>query len=160
MSIVDSATDLDPALEKAFRFDREVMVEQYVDGREITVGVLGNDDLVALPLVEVIPDSAHRFFDYDAKYTAGVTREVCPADFPASVTAKAQQMGIAAHRALHLRGYSRTDMIVAENGIYILETNTIPGMTPTSLLPQAATAYGLPFAALIGRLIDMALEGR
>lgn len=160
MSIVDSAADLDRALEKAFLFDREVMVEQYVDGREITVGVLGNNDLVALPLVEIIPDSSHRFFDYDAKYTAGVTKEVCPADFDATVTEKARQMGLAAHQALQLRGYSRTDMIVAGEEIYILETNTIPGMTPTSLLPQAAKVYGLSFAALIDHLISLALEGR
>jgi D-alanine-D-alanine ligase len=158
MSIVREAVALGPALAKAFAHDREVMVERYIKGREITVGVIGNDRPVALPLVEIIPDKKYEFFDYEAKYQPGATREVCPAEVSDEIRDKAQQYGLTAHRALQLRGYSRTDMIVCGDEIYLLETNTIPGMTLTSLLPQAAAAYGLSFPALLDRLIDLALE--
>jgi len=160
MSIVYDNDELTVGLEKAFSFDDAVMVEQYLNGREITVGVLGADDLTALPLVEVIPGNEHPFFDYTAKYTPGATVEICPADFPENITKLAQDYGVRAHKALQLRGYSRTDMIVAEDGsIRVIETNTIPGMTPTSLLPQAAKEYGLSFSQLLDRLIELALEG-
>jgi D-alanine-D-alanine ligase len=159
MSIVYDDKELSGALEKAFSFDDKVMVEQYVSGREITVGVLGNDNLEALPLVEIIPGKEHPFFDYAAKYTPGATVEICPADFPDDIRIRAQEHGMKAHNALQLRGYSRTDMIVAEDGsITVIETNTIPGMTPTSLLPQAAKEYGLAFPQLLDRLIELALE--
>lgn len=159
MSIVHDNSELAAGLEKAFSFDDAVMVEQYLNGREITVGVLGNDDLTALPLVEIIPGKEHPFFDYTAKYTPGATVEICPADFSEDIARLAQDYGVRAHKALQLRGYSRTDMIVAEDGsIRVIETNTIPGMTPTSLLPQAAKEYGLPFPQLLDRLIELALE--
>ena len=160
MSLARSEAELVQGLAKAFTFDSEVMVEQYVRGREITGGVLGNRELTALPLVEIIPGAEYAFFDYQAKYQPGASREVCPADLPPEVTARAQAIALAAHRALQLRGYSRTDMIVADDSIYVLETNTIPGMTPTSLLPQAAAAHGLPFPALLDRLIELALAER
>ena len=133
-------------------------VEEFITGREITVGVIGNKELSALPLVEVIPDAKYEFFDYEAKYQPGATKEVCPAEVSEAITQKAQEYGLIAHRALQLRGYSRTDMIVTDNDIYILETNTIPGMTPTSLLPQAAAQFDLDFPALLDRLIELALE--
>ena len=160
MSIVDSPDDLENAIRQAFEYDNEVMVEQFIAGREITVGVIGNDDLTALPVVEIVPESGHRFFDYGAKYEVGGARETCPADLPDKVSGKAQRYGCLAHKALHLKGYSRTDMIVAGEDIYVLETNTIPGMTPTSLLPQAALAHGLSFSALLDRLIELAMEKR
>ncbi|HSR36664.1 MAG TPA: D-alanine--D-alanine ligase [Desulfurivibrionaceae bacterium] len=160
MSIVDQAAELPAALAKAFAFDPEVMVEQFLAGREITGGVIGNAELTALPLVEIIPGEEFRFFDYQAKYQPGASREVCPAELDAELTAKAQQYALTAHRALNLRGYSRTDMIVVGRDIFVLETNTIPGMTPTSLLPQAAKAYGLGFAALLDRLLELAMEKR
>ena len=158
MSIVREEEALGPALKKAFEHDREVMVEEFISGREITVGVLGNDDLVALPLVEIIPGDQYDFFDYEAKYKPGATKEVCPAEVSDEVRKTAQEYGLIAHQALQLRGYSRTDMIVTDSKIYILETNTIPGMTPTSLLPQAAAEYGLSFPALLDRLIELAME--
>jgi len=160
MSLARNEEELAQGLVKAFAFDSEVMVEQYVRGREITGGVLGNKELIALPLVEIIPGEEYAFFDYQAKYQPGASREVCPADLPPEVTARAQAIALTAHRALQLKGYSRTDMIVADDGIYVLETNTIPGMTPTSLLPQAAAAHGLPFPALLDRLIELALAER
>jgi D-alanine-D-alanine ligase len=158
MSIARSKDELATAIRKAFAYDNEIMLEQYIRGREITVGVIGNDIVTALPLVEIIPDAQYDFFDYEAKYKPGATREICPADFDDKLTARAQEYGVTAHRALHLRGYSRTDMMVSNDSIYILETNTIPGMTPTSLLPQAAAAAGLSFSALLDRLLELALE--
>ncbi len=158
MSIAKSATELAAGLRTAFDFDKQVMVEEFIEGREITGGVLGNEELTALPLVEIIPGAEFQFFDYEAKYQPGASQEVCPADFDAATTAKAQEYALTAHRILNLAVYSRTDMIVNGDGIFVLETNTIPGMTPTSLLPQAAKAYGLSFAAFIDRLLELALQ--
>lgn len=160
MTIAHTPEELAAAISRAFAFDGEVMVEEYVKGREITVGVIGNDILTPLPLVEIIPGEDHPFFDYQAKYQTGASKEICPADLPEAISRKAQEYALTAHRALKLRGYSRTDMIVSDSGLIVLETNTIPGMTPTSLLPQAAAAAGLPFAALLDRLLELALEGR
>ena len=158
MSIVRTRDQLPAALELALRHDGEVMVEAFLKGRELTAGVLGNSELTALPLIEIIPDSRFDFFNYEAKYQPGATREVCPAPVSETVRARAQDYALRAHRSLQLRGYSRTDMILVGEELYLLETNTIPGMTPTSLLPQAAAEAGLPFVALLDRLIELALE--
>ena len=158
MSIVRTRDQLPAALELALRHDGEVMVEAFLKGRELTAGVLGNSELTALPLIEIIPDSRFDFFNYEAKYQPGATREVCPAPVSETVREKAQDYAVRAHRSLQLRGYSRTDMILVGEELYLLETNTIPGMTPTSLLPQAAAEAGLPFVALLDRLIELALE--
>ena len=159
MSLVHTDEDLSGGIKLAFTYDTEVMVEQFIKGREITVGVLGNDDVVPLPLVEIIPGEDFSFFDYTAKYTPGATTEVCPAKVPKAVWQQAQEYGVRAHQALKLRGYSRTDMIFNKAGeLFVIETNTIPGMTPTSLLPQAAKEHGLDFAALLDRLIELAVE--
>ena len=158
MSIARSKHDIAEGLQKAFAIDRHVMVEEFIAGREITGGVIGNSELTALPLVEIIPGEGYEFFDYEAKYQPGASKEICPADLEEAITIRAQNYALTAHRALQLRGYSRTDMIVSGNDIYVLETNTIPGMTPTSLLPQGAAAAGLDFSALLDRLIELALE--
>ena len=158
MTIARSQDDISEGLQKAFNIDRQVMVEEFIAGREITGGVIGNQELTALPLVEIIPGDAYEFFDYEAKYQPGASQEICPAELEAAITIRAQNYALAAHRALQLRGYSRTDMIVSGDDIYVLETNTIPGMTPTSLLPQGAAAAGLDFTALLDRLIELALE--
>ncbi len=158
MSIVRQVKDLSPAIDKAFQYDREVMVEEFVAGREITVGVLGNDELQPLPLVEIIPDGRFEFFDYEAKYKEGASEEICPARVDNAIRVKAQEYAVTAHQALQLKGYSRTDMIISGDDLILLETNTIPGMTPTSLLPRAAAAHGLDFSALLDRLISLALQ--
>ena len=158
MSIVRKPADLPDALQLAFKHDTEVMVEEFVAGREITVGVIGNEELTALPLVEIIPSKQYDFFDYEAKYKPGATREVCPAEIDDAIRDKAWQYGLAAHKALQLKGYSRTDMIVRGEEIFILETNTIPGMTETSLFPQAAAEAGLGFSALLDRLVQLAMD--
>lgn len=158
LSIVRNADSFMEALHLAWKYDRRCLVEKYIAGTEITCGVLGNDTLQALPLVEIIPGEGHDFFDYKAKYTPGASSEICPARITGELTEKAQRYGIMAHRALFGRGYSRTDMIVSGDEIFILETNTIPGMTQTSLYPQAAAAAGIPFPALLDRLIELAMQ--
>ncbi len=158
MSIVKAQENLKEALEKGFEHGDAVIVEAYIKGVELTAGVLGNDDLQALPLIEIIPDASHEFFDYDAKYTAGVTEEICPARVDENITSKAQSYAMMAHRALFCLGYSRTDMILKDNELYVLETNTIPGMTATSLFPQAAQAAGISFSELLDRLVQLGIE--
>lgn len=158
LTIVRGSDMLPKALEMAWQYDRRCLVEKYIPGTEITCGVLGNDSLEALPLVEIIPGEGYEFFDYNAKYTPGASKEICPARISPDLTAKAQNYGIRAHQALFCRGYSRTDMIVSGHEVFVLETNTIPGMTQTSLYPQAAAAVGLPFPALLDRLIELAME--
>lgn len=159
MTIVRSADSIRPAVQKAFEFDTAVMLEAYIDGTEVTGGVIGNDrELQALPLIEIVPDPRFEFFDYEAKYTPGATQEICPARIPEALAEKAQSYARSAHRALCCKGYSRTDMILKDDEFYVLETNTIPGMTATSLFPQAAAAAGLPFSALMDRLIQLSIE--
>jgi D-alanine-D-alanine ligase len=150
--------DLTKGLKVAFSHDHRVLVEEFLEGVEVTGGVLGNAKLTALPLVEIVPSDQYDFFDYEAKYKPGASTEICPARVSPEITQKAQQAALAAHRALHCRGYSRTDMIVRDGEIYVLETNTIPGMTATSLFPQAAQAQGLDFPQLLDTLIELALE--
>ena len=158
MSIVKSTGAIAAAVEKAFAHDDTILLERYVEGIELTGGVIGNRELLALPLIEIIPDEQHEFFDYEAKYTAGVTQEICPARIDDQMTAKAQAYAKTAHSALFCKGYSRTDMILKGGQVFVLETNTIPGMTATSLYPQAAAAAGISFAELLYHLIQLSLE--
>ena len=160
LSIVKSEDALNDALEKAFAEDHEVMIESYIKGVELTGGVIGNEELQALPIIEIIPGKEFDFFDYTAKYTPGATEEICPARIDEATTQKAQSYAKMAHRALCCKGYSRTDMILADGQLYVLETNTIPGMTPTSLLPQAAKAAGIDFSRLLDKLIELSLEDK
>jgi D-alanine-D-alanine ligase len=158
MTIVKSKSEIETAAEKAFEHGDNLMVESFVDGTEITAGVIGNQSLEALPIIEIVPGDAYEFFDYEAKYTPGATQEICPARISDAMTQKAQTYAKMAHRALFCEGYSRTDMIMQADEIYILETNTIPGMTATSLLPQAAATAGISFSELLDRLIDLGME--
>ena len=158
MTIVKSVSEIETAAKKAFEHGDTLLMESYVDGIEITAGVVGNQILEALPIIEIVPGEGHAFFDYEAKYTPGATMEICPARISDAMTEKAQTYAKKAHRALFCEGYSRTDMIMQEDEIYILETNTIPGMTATSLLPQAAVAAGYSFTELLDRLIDLGIE--
>jgi len=159
MTIVRSAESIREAVHKAFEFDTAVLLEAYIDGTEVTGGVIGNDsDLQALPLIEIVPDPRYEFFDYEAKYTPGATEEICPARISEPLAEKARSYALKAHRALCCKGYSRTDMILQDDELYVLETNTIPGMTATSLFPQAAAAAGLSFSALLDRLIHLSIE--
>lgn len=158
LSIVRDPEELGPALRLAWEYDRLVLVEKFIAGIEITGAVLGNLDPRPLPLVEIIPGDQYGFFTYEAKYKPGATEEICPARLSSALTGKAQDYAVRAHQALRCRGYSRTDMIVSGDEVYVLETNTIPGMTATSLYPQAAAAAGMSFSELLDQLIQLALE--
>ena len=158
MSIVRAESELAAAIEKGFEVDDTLLLEAYIDGLEITGGVLGNSDPVALPLIEIVPGADHAFFDYEAKYVAGASEEICPARVDDEMTKKAQDLACRAHQALFCRGYSRTDMMMKDRLLWVLETNTIPGMTATSLFPQAAAAAGYSFSALLDRLIELGIE--
>lgn len=138
----------------------ELLAEPFIAGKELTVAVLDDDDGAwALAVTELIP--THGFYDYDAKYTDGLTIHQCPADLPAEITASALEMALAAHRALGCRGASRSDFRwdpdQGEPGLYLLEINTQPGMTPLSLVPEQARFRGIGYAALVQRLLDAAL---
>ncbi|MGB9712487.1 MAG: D-alanine--D-alanine ligase family protein [Dissulfurimicrobium sp.] len=159
MSKVVCPEDLKPAIDEAFRWDKKVIAEAFIHGREITGAVLGLEKPEALPIIEIRPGEGHGFFDYQAKYQEGASREICPAELPNDVAEEARRLAIMTHKALNLSGYSRTDMIVnTDNCIFVLETNTIPGMTRTSLFPQAARAAGISFSELLDRLIAMAIS--
>jgi D-alanine-D-alanine ligase len=158
MTIVRDEAAIVAAAEKAFAHGDTALIEAYIKGIELTAGVIGNKKLEAFPLIEIIPNADHEFFDYEAKYTPGVSKEICPARINEILTDKAKTYAIMAHRALFCEGYSRTDMILSENEIYLLETNTIPGMTATSLLPQSAAAAGISFTELLDRLIELGMQ--
>ena len=113
---------------------------------------------IAGAIIEIIPNKEYVFFDYEAKYTPGKTQEICPARIDDATTEKAQTYAKMAHQALFCEGYSRTDMMLAGGDLYILETNTIPGMTATSLLPQAAQVGGMTFTVLLDRLIELGIQ--
>jgi D-alanine-D-alanine ligase len=159
ISICGSEKEFACGIEKAFACDGEILVEEYIRGREVTCCVLGNDLLETLPLIEIIPQNKE-FFDYEAKYTPGVTKEVCPAPIPDSISKRAANCAMSAHRVLGCSVWSRTDMILKGEDVYVLETNTIPGMTENSLFPLAARAGGLSFSDLLDKLISLAMDVR
>ncbi len=158
ISIVKKVQDLLPALQKAAKFSQKIMLQEYIRGREFTCGVLDVGDApVALPPTEIITYHSE-FFDYEAKYTPGVTREITPPEIPSAEIEKIQEIAVKAHRAIGARHFSRTDVIQDKDGnYYVLEINTIPGMTATSLLPQQAKAAGIEFSALLGQIIQSAI---
>ena len=154
LSIVRAPADLAASSQEASRYDDEVMIERFVPGRELTVSVLGDR---ALPVGEIFP--VHEIYDYECKYTAGMAREEFPARLGPSESAELQRLALASFRALKLDGYARIDFRMTEAREYFcLEANTLPGMTPLSLLPQAAVAAGMDFGALCGRIVQLALE--
>lgn len=158
MTIAKSKRKFTEAIKKAFAYDTTILVEEYIKGIEITGGVIGNHTLESLPIVEIVPSKKHEFFDYEAKYFKGESLEICPARINPELAQKAQELAEKSHRALFCNGYSRTDMMIRGEDIYVLETNTIPGMTPVSLLPLAAKTAGLNYTQLLDRLIELAIE--
>jgi len=154
LSIVREIGGLWDAIDEAAKYDDEVMVEQFIPGRELTVGILGDE---ALPVGEIIP--VHEIYDYECKYTAGMAREIFPADLTAEETRTIQDLARRAFRALKLRGYARIDFRMSPDGVfYCLEANTLPGMTALSLIPQAAAAAGISFPELCDRIVRLAVE--
>lgn len=153
VSIVREEGQLDAALADAFRHDSEILVEQYIKGQEVQVGILDDRPIGA---IEIVPKN--EFYDFEAKYTDGMAEHIFPARLEPVLYEKAQQIGLAAHQALGCSGYSRVDLLVTGTGdCYVLEVNTLPGMTALSLLPEiAAKGAGLPFQALVERIIESA----
>jgi D-alanine-D-alanine ligase len=159
MSICKEKSELENALSKAFEYSNEVMLEQFIKGRELTVAVLGNKKIKALPVIEIIP-KVSEFFSYEAKYQQGGSDEICPADIPEDVRKKVQRYSLKIFRALDCKDLARTDFIwdEANNRSYFLEINTIPGMTGTSLAPKAAKAAGMSFPQFLDKLIELAIR--
>ena len=153
LTLVKERAQLRAALVEARKFDDEVMIEQFIAGREITVGILGNQ---VLPVGEIIPK--HEIYDYECKYTPGMAREEFPAKLSAAESKAAQELALLAFRALKLSGYARIDFRMTVDGtFYCLEANTLPGMTQLSLIPQAAAAAGITFPELCERIVQLAL---
>jgi D-alanine-D-alanine ligase len=149
-----SAAQMPEALVSAFSYDERVLLERFVDGRELAVGVLGSEPL---PIVEAIPEDGDRY-DFEARYEIGRTRFECPAALADLERDAVVEAALGAYRALGCEGFSRADLILAEDGPQVLEVNAIPGLTDTSLLPQAAEAGGLGFEELVERILELALE--
>ncbi len=142
------------ALVSAFSYDDRVLLERFVDGREVAVSVLGEE---ALPIVEAIPAQGDRY-DFEARYEIGRTRFVCPADLDEAQRSAIGEAAVAAYRVLGCSGFARIDLILGADGPQVLEANAIPGLTNTSLLPQAAEAAGMSFEQLVERILDLALH--
>jgi D-alanine-D-alanine ligase len=156
LTLVREQEALPQAIQEAFQFDDEVMVEAFVPGRELTIGVLGDE---ALPVGEII--SEHEIYDYECKYTPGMAREVFPADLTPAQTQEVQRLALLAFRVLKLRGYARIDFRLSPQGsFFCLEANTLPGMTDLSLIPQAAAAVGISFPELCERIVHLAFNDR
>jgi D-alanine-D-alanine ligase len=153
-----SAADVPAALVAAFSYDRKVLLERYVAGRDLAVSVVEEDgEPRALPIVEAVPNE-RAFYDFEARYEIGRTRFVCPAELPEAVAVRTQELAVAAYRALGCAGFARVDLMLREDEeLFVLEANAVPGLTETSLLPQAADAAGIPFDALVERVLGMAL---
>ena len=158
LSLCSSAQELTEGIADIFSGNSEVLVEEYIEGREVSCAVLGNRAPEPLPVVEIIPRKEYRFFNYTAKYVSGAAQEICPAPLSRDLFEKVQDCAVRAHCLLGCRNLSRTDMIVAGGGVYVLETNTLPGMTENSIFPRAAKAAGLSFSGLLDRLIQLAFE--
>ena len=158
LSICSTKEEILEAIKDAFAISSDVMLEEYIKGREVSCAVLGNREPEALPVVEIIPQEKYRFFSYTAKYEIGASQEICPAQISSDAYKKVQSLAIKAHCLLGCRSFSRSDMIVTAKDVYILETNTIPGMTENSIFPLAARTAGLSFCNLLDRLIELAFE--
>lgn len=152
--IVNNQDEYEKALKEAFAFEDEVVVEDYIKGREFSIGVINGS---ALPIIEIAPISG--FYDYENKYKPGSTIETCPANLPESITKKMQEYAELGCKALNIDSYARLDFLMTENeDIYCLEANTLPGMTPTSLLPQEAAVLGMDYPTLCEELIRVSMK--
>ena len=149
---VKNKKELVSALKKAYKYSDQALVEENVDGVEVTGSILGKEKLVALPLVEIVPKIS--FFDYEAKYNESLCEEIVPAGISKSLTKKAKAAAILAYQTLGCQGFGRVDMIIKNNKVYVLEVNTIPGLTAVSLLPKAAKEAGISYSNLLDKIIS------
>jgi D-alanine-D-alanine ligase len=156
VSLVFKKEDVAQAVELAFKYGHEILIEKFIKGKEVQVGILGDR---ALGAIEIVPKRA--FYDYAAKYEQGMSDHFFPARIPGEVYARTLESGLTAHRSIGCRGYSRVDFIIDEDGApYILEVNTLPGMTATSLLPEIAKGSGISFPDLVEEIVRLAVEGK
>ena len=156
--IVKNSDEVEGAIEEELGKYGELVVERYIEGTEVTVGVLGAEEPEALPVIEIVPQLGGGFYDYEAKYAPGGSKHIIPARIGDELTARCQELSVEAHEALGCYGVSRTDIIIDKAGeCWVLETNTIPGMTETSLLPHAAAKAGVGFGELCRILVELAL---
>jgi len=158
VSIAKNEDELKKGIETALKHDKEVIIEEYIKGREFTVTIMGNENPEVLAITEIIPVISE-FYDYKAKYEEGGSKHVCPADLPKDIQKKMENGAVTAYKALGCNDLSRADFILSEkNEPYFIEINTIPGMTPTSLAPEAAKVEGMNFTEFLDRIIDGALN--
>lgn len=154
VAVVHQESELDEAIALAQQYDREILLERFIRGRELTVGIVGER---ALPVGEIVPE--HEIFDYECKYQPGMAQEIFPAELPPALARRVQELALQAHRALKLRDFSRIDFMLDGNGIpWCLEANALPGMTGNSLVPKAAAAAGLSFPELCSTICRLAVE--
>lgn len=152
--IVEKSDDLPEAIDQAFKYSETILVEEFIKGRELTVAIWGADEPEALPIIEIVPHSGR--YDYQSKYTKGATEYIVPARLDDDTISIVQKVAVEAFNKLECRGIARVDiMLDKDNNPYVLEVNTIPGMTATSLVPKAAAAVGITFADLCERLLCM-----
>ena len=158
VTLIDDSSQLPDALESAFLHDQHLLIERRVDGREITVGVLDTDEgPLAFPVIEIVtPDNS--WYDYQHRYTPGLSEHLMPADLSPQLTLEAQRLALMAHQALGCRDLSRADFMLLQEDLFLLEVNTLPGMTPTSLYPDGASGLGLDFPALCKHLVERAVK--
>lgn len=155
--ICNTVEEVTQAVQKVFTVDNSAFVESFISGNEFTVGVLGQKNPTALPVIKIIP--VNEFYDYESKYAEGGSQHICPAPLSEEETRQAQELALRAHKVLGCEGVSRTDVIQDEQGkFWVLETNTLPGMTATSLLPDAARVQGITFEELCKQMVFEALE--
>ena len=154
LTIVHNKNDYDSAVEEAFKYDDEILIEEFISGKEITVSIVGED---VLPIIEIRPE--HGLYDYECKYTKGLTEYICPAELNKDLTKRIKQTAFEVYKLLKCRHYGRVDLRLDNNNQHwFLELNTLPGMTDTSLVPKAAKAVGISFEQLIGKIIKQSLD--
>lgn len=155
VTIVKSSHELDRAMDLASEFGKYILVEKYIPGKEITVGILGE---LTLPIIEILP--SHEMYDYNCKYTSGMSKYICPADLSSEITEKISEASLQIAKLLGCKHYCRVDFrLDNRDNFYCLEVNTLPGMTSTSLVPKAAKVAGISFEQLIQRILEFAIHG-
>lgn len=159
LTVAQREEEIGPGLEQAARYDDTILVETFVPGVEVTVGVLGDEQPVALPVIEIVPRK-NFYYDYESKYAPGGSEHIIPARITPEAERKVREWAVEAYRLLGCQNYARVDFIVPKDGSdpVLLEVNTLPGMTETSLFPDAARAYGLSYPDMVDRLIQLALH--
>jgi len=153
ISIVKKDSELEDAINKAKKYDNEIIIEEYIRGMEVSCGILGNE---VLPVIEIVPKND--FFDYESKYTDSGAEEICPARISKKLSERIQKMTLKVFETIKGEGYARVDFMIKNNKPYILEINTLPGMTATSLLPKEALALGMSYSHLLDKIIELALK--